>query len=73
MMKHSKTTKLVFTTITLLFTFFLGFGFRGLTAENLENTTDFKRVTGIGGVFFKCAKSTTSQGVVPEAPWLKHK
>lgn len=47
-------TKLVFTALILSVTFFLGFGFRALTVDNSENTTDFKRVTGIGGVFFKC-------------------
>ena len=40
--------------ITLAFvaTFFLGFAFRAITTKN--NTASSKKVTSIGGIFFKC-------------------
>ncbi len=39
-------------TLTLVATFCLGFAFKSITTTNKINT--MKKVTGIGGVFFKC-------------------
>jgi len=48
-----KMKKLVFTAAILAMTFYLGFAFKTfLTTPGLNNR--MKRVTGIGGVFFKC-------------------
>lgn len=35
-------------------TFFLGFGFKSITTKSNTNLQSIKKVTGIGGVFFKC-------------------
>ena len=44
--------KTIILTITLAATFYLGFAFKSVTTNNNDNK--MKRVTGIGGVFFKC-------------------
>ena len=44
--------KAILISLTLVITFFLGFAFKSITSKNNENK--MKRVTGIGGVFFKC-------------------
>jgi predicted enzyme related to lactoylglutathione lyase len=41
------------TTLVLVITFGLGYGFRSLT-PNKYGQAEVKRVTGIGGIFFKC-------------------
>jgi len=41
------------TTVVLVITFCLGYGFRSLTPNKPANA-ELKRVTGIGGIFFKC-------------------
>src|SRR5690348_14590423 len=41
------------TTLVLVITFGLGYGFRSLTPNN-SGQAEVKRVTGIGGIFFKC-------------------
>ena len=50
--------KTIFISLILVATFFLGFAFKSITTNN---DTKMKRVTGIGGVFFKCKdpKATT--------------
>jgi predicted enzyme related to lactoylglutathione lyase len=46
--------KRIFITLTLITTFALGFAFRSLIT-NITNEKPFqKKVTGIGGIFFKC-------------------
>jgi predicted enzyme related to lactoylglutathione lyase len=40
-------------TLTLATTFCLGFAFNTITTTN-NNNNNMKRVTGIGGIFFKC-------------------
>jgi len=40
-------------TIALLAAFFLGFAFRSVTAK-MSHDSPTKKVTGIGGIFFKC-------------------
>lgn len=42
--------------ITLLIaaSFFFGFAFKTILTNNNQTTTTMKKVTGIGGVFFKC-------------------
>jgi predicted enzyme related to lactoylglutathione lyase len=51
---------IIFITLTLATTFFLGFVFKTITTTT-NNKNKMKRVTGIGGVFFKCKdpKATT--------------
>jgi predicted enzyme related to lactoylglutathione lyase len=44
--------KITFISLTLLATFFLGFAFKTISTKN-ENH-QMKKVTGIGGIFFKC-------------------
>ena len=46
--------KTVIISITLLFTFGLGFAFNNLIRPTTEENQKMKRVTGIGGIFFKC-------------------
>ena len=46
-------TKKIIITFTLVTTFGLGFAFNSLI-NNKSNTTKMKKVTGIGGIFFKC-------------------
>ena len=43
--------KVILITLTLAITFCLGFAFRSITTNN---NNKMKKVTGIGGVFFKC-------------------
>ena len=43
--------KSILLTLTLATTFLLGFAFKTITTTN---NTKMKRVTGIGGIFFKC-------------------
>jgi predicted enzyme related to lactoylglutathione lyase len=40
--------------LTLVITFYLGFAFKSLTTRITEEKQSFKKVTGIGGIFFKC-------------------
>lgn len=40
-------------TLAFIATFFAGFAIRSMTAKNSSNATP-KKVTGIGGIFFKC-------------------
>jgi predicted enzyme related to lactoylglutathione lyase len=48
----NKTSILV---LVLVASFCLGFGFRTIfVKQNNSNTTKMKKVTGIGGIFFKC-------------------
>ena len=44
--------KPILITLTLTTTFLLGFAFKSVTIKNNDNK--MKRVTGIGGIFFKC-------------------
>ena len=43
----------VFLTLAFATTFCLGFAFKTLTTK-INNSNEMKRVTGIGGIFFKC-------------------
>jgi predicted enzyme related to lactoylglutathione lyase len=51
--------KIISLTLLLATTFFLGFAYKSITTKNKNNA--MKKVTGIGGVFFKCKdpKATT--------------
>lgn len=40
--------------VALAASFCFGFAFKALTANDTNDTTPLKRVTGIGGIFFKC-------------------
>ncbi len=43
----------VFISLALIATFFLGFTFKSVTAK-MSADSSIKKVTGIGGIFFKC-------------------
>ncbi|MEP7196207.1 MAG: VOC family protein [Saprospiraceae bacterium] len=47
-----KKTNLVIIALALSFCF--GFAFKSILANNFENSVQMKRVTSIGGIFFKC-------------------
>ena len=38
----------------MAFSFFLGFAFKSIIARQSEEQKGLKRVTGVGGIFFKC-------------------
>src|SRR5258706_16414687 len=40
--------------LTLITTFVLGFAFNALITKNTNDQPSMKKVTGIGGIFFKC-------------------
>jgi predicted enzyme related to lactoylglutathione lyase len=46
--------KKLLTVLLLITTFGLGFAFRTIVTKPTNNTTTMKKVTGIGGIFFKC-------------------
>lgn len=46
--------KIIFVTLALAASFCSGFALRTITADNSGDTAKVKRVTGIGGIFFKC-------------------
>ena len=46
--------KSILSVLTLVTTFCLGFAFKALTTKITEEKPSLKRVTGIGGIFFKC-------------------
>lgn len=46
--------KSILSLLVLVATFFLGFAFKSLTTNLPEERSTLKRVTGIGGIFFKC-------------------
>ena len=46
--------KTIFITLALAATFALGFAFKSITIPQTENKITMKKVTGIGGIFFKC-------------------
>ena len=49
----TKMKKAILITLILLTTFCLGFAFKAITSTT-NNNSEIKRVTGIGGIFFKC-------------------
>lgn len=46
--------KLTFITVLIALSFCFGFAFRTIVPEQTNEKTKMKRVTGIGGIFFKC-------------------
>jgi len=52
--QFSPMKKNLFITLALLCAFGLGFAFKSFTAKMAAKEPDLKRVTGIGGIFFKC-------------------
>lgn len=52
--KYLIMNKSILTVIVVLASFCFGFAFRSITASKNENIAEGKRVTGIGGIFFKC-------------------
>ena len=46
-------------TILIFATFSLGYGFKSIITQNNDKTSNMKKVTGIGGIFFKCKNPET--------------
>ena len=46
--------KIILFTLALAVSFFFGFAFKSITSTSSEESKKLKRVTGIGGIFFKC-------------------
>lgn len=46
--------KRIFITLSLLASFGLGFAFKSMTTKTTNDEPPMKKVTGIGGIFFKC-------------------
>jgi predicted enzyme related to lactoylglutathione lyase len=46
--------KIILITLALAIPFYLGFAFQSITADIKSEGTKMKRVTSIGGIFFKC-------------------
>lgn len=46
--------KATLTILTLVTTFCLGYAFKSLTTKTTNEESPMKKVTGIGGIFFKC-------------------
>jgi len=46
--------KITFIIIALVTSFCFGFAFKTIITKNVTDNTTMKRVTGIGGIFFKC-------------------
>ena len=46
--------KITLITVALATSFCFGFAFKSITASDPGNNSEMKRVTGIGGIFFKC-------------------
>lgn len=46
--------KTILTTLVLVTTFCLGYAFNALTTKLITEEQSIKKVTGIGGIFFKC-------------------
>jgi predicted enzyme related to lactoylglutathione lyase len=44
----------ILVTLALAASFCCGFAFKSMTAENQNDGATLKRVTGVGGIFFKC-------------------
>ena len=46
--------KTILTILAFAMTFALGFAFKSITTKNSNSQQSIKKVTGIGGIFFKC-------------------
>ena len=46
--------KIIILTLALATSFYFGFAFKSIIENNSSDNTKMKRVTGIGGIFFKC-------------------
>ena len=46
--------KIILITLALATSFFFGFAFKTITTNNSNDNIQTKKVTGIGGIFFKC-------------------
>jgi len=46
--------KMIFIILSFALTFALGFAFKSITTESSNSQQSIKKVTGIGGIFFKC-------------------
>ena len=46
--------KIAFITLALATSFCFGFAFKSIMTSNFDDNTKMKRVTSIGGIFFKC-------------------
>jgi predicted enzyme related to lactoylglutathione lyase len=46
--------KIALISLALAASFYFGFAFKSITTNNSNSNTNLKRVTGFGGIFFKC-------------------
>jgi len=46
--------KIIWISLAIVASFLSGFAFKTLTTNQIAKTTTMKKVTGIGGIFFKC-------------------
>ncbi len=51
---HNKMKKKLIFTLTLVATFGLGFAFKSFITKVTDDKPSMKKVTGLGGIFFKC-------------------
>ncbi len=51
--------KIAILVIALATSFYLGYAYNSIVSNMLDNSTKLKRVTGIGGIFFKCKDPKT--------------
>jgi len=50
--------------LALILSFGLGFAFKSVISNTKHELISQKRVTGIGGIFFKCIRSAETKGMV---------
>lgn len=46
--------RIILITLAFAITFGLGYAFKSITTNQIKDKTTMKKVTGIGGIFFKC-------------------
>ena len=51
--------KIIVLIITIASSFYLGYAYNSIVSNTLDNSANLKRVTGIGGIFFKCKDPKT--------------
>jgi len=53
-LKGQTMTKITLTTLAIATSFCFGFAFKSIITNNSKDNAKMKKVTGIGGIFFKC-------------------
>ena len=59
-------------TVALIASFGFGFAFKSIITGHSNDNTQLKRVTGIGGIFFKCKDPKKSKRMVSNAFGIKY-